>query len=410
VPGDQPAPEPQLRQDIEAGHTAYTAGRDQFLTIWSSAMPPPQSAAPPRIWGDVPPRNPGFTGRDQLLGAVRSALVSGDRVVVQALRGMGGVGKTQLVIEYAHRYASDYDITWWIGAEQPELIVTQFAALGAALGCLQPGAEDTAVRHTVLSELSRRERWLLVFDNVVDPEHIMPWLPSGGSGHVLITSRTVVGWDDIAETVEIDVLERGESVLMLRRRVQGLEEADASQVAAAVADLPLAVAQAAAYLARTGRPAAEYVTMVEERAADILNEGRPPSYPLPLAAVTILSLDRLEADSPAAAQAVRLCAFLAPESVPAEWFADAAGQLPGPLKSAAADPLAWGRVLARISEQALARIGPQGLLMHRLTQAVIRTRMTPREAAQSWNAAAILLTANRPAERGYVRPPEAGSR
>lgn len=141
--------------------------------------------------------------------------------------------------------------------------------------------EDTAVRHTVLSELSRRERWLLVFDNVVDPEHIMPWLPSGGSGHVLITSRTVVGWDDIAETVEVDVLERDESVLMLRRRVQVLEEADASQVAASVADLPLGVAQAAAYLARTGRPAAEYVTMVQERAADISNEGRPPSYPVP---------------------------------------------------------------------------------------------------------------------------------
>ena len=92
-----------------------------------------------RVW-NVPPRNPGFTGRDSLLAAVRDRLLAGDTAVVQALQGMGGVGKTQLAIEYAYRFAGAYDLAWWVNAEQAGLLGDQFATLGAALGCVQAGA------------------------------------------------------------------------------------------------------------------------------------------------------------------------------------------------------------------------------------------------------------------------------
>ena len=108
-----------------------------------------------RVW-NIPARNPGFTGRDGMLAAVRERLLAGDRAVVQALQGMGGVGKTQLAIEYAHRFAESYDVAWWVNAEQAGLIGDQFAALGAALGCVQPGAGIEAVRAAVLAELRQR--------------------------------------------------------------------------------------------------------------------------------------------------------------------------------------------------------------------------------------------------------------
>src|SRR5215470_11967156 len=173
---------------------------------------------------NIPARNPRFTGRDDLLAGVRARLLAADTAVVQALHGMGGIGKTQLATEYAHRYAESYDLAWWINAEQGGLIGDQVAALGFALGCVQPGAGTEVVRAAVLAELRRRGRWLLVFDNAETPAGIGPWLP-GGSGHVLITSRERA-WAEVAAPVEVDVLARAESVAILQHRVSGLDAAD----------------------------------------------------------------------------------------------------------------------------------------------------------------------------------------
>src|SRR3712207_1300050 len=139
------------------------------------------AGALPAVW-KVPPRNPRFTGRDGLLAELRRRLGAGEATLtVQALHGLGGIGKTQLALEYAHRFAADYDLVWWIDAEQPVLIPEQLARLAARLDLpTGPTVADTVDR--LLAELRGRNHWLLVFDNAERPADIAAYLPGGAGG------------------------------------------------------------------------------------------------------------------------------------------------------------------------------------------------------------------------------------
>ena len=332
----------------------------------------------PAVW-NIPARNLGFTGRGDLLATLRERLMTKDRAVVQALHGMGGVGKTQLVVEYAHRFAASYDLAWWVAAEQDELIGDQFVTLAAALGCIQGEGRIDAVRAMILAKLRERDRWLLVFDNAKSAAGIRPWLPAE-SGHVLITSRER-DWTEIAEAVEVDVMARDESVAMLQARVSGLADVDANQLADQLGDLPLAIAQAAGFMVETGMSAAEYVELLRTRAAHLLDQGTPGSYGQSLVAAIELIIERLVREDPAAAELANLCAFLAPDPIPEDLLAADASSLSSDLAARVSDRLAWRRTLGRLTRQSLVRVDERTLQMHRLTQAILRSHLSSELAA-----------------------------
>ena len=395
-----------LAQDRRLDWTPPTESKPTVGTGRTGVPPRPADGAPaaaaadqlptarfPDAW-NVPMRNPHFTGRAGLLEQLRQRLHAGEgTLVVQALYGLGGVGKTQLAIEYAHRFAADYDLVWWIDAEQPALIGDQLAQLADKLG-LPTRATVAGTIELVLGELRRRSGWLLVFDNAERPQHLAPYQP-GGAGHVLVTSRAS-GWGALGGRLEVDVLTRPETVALLQRRIPELDARLADELAAELGDLPLAEAQAAAYLEQTGLPPAAYLGRFRTRRASLLAKGEVLGYQERLDTTWTLSLERLRTDSPAAVPLLELAAFLAPEPIPLSLFSAHPELLDEPLRAAAADPDALDDVLGAVVGLSLARRQADSFQLHRLVQAVIRQRLAPAQQQTTTDRVLALLAAAHP--------------
>lgn len=370
--------------------TTEVMSPDHAETVVLHALTRLQDAEPTathRVWS-VPARPQRVVGREDQLVALHSALFVRRPTAVQVVHGMGGIGKTTLVLEYVHRHVRDYDIAWWIHAEQPELIPNQLAALARALRLVDPtDMADVAIAR-LSGALSAESRWLLVFDNAVDPTTLAPLLPGGG-GHVVITSRNPQ-WDRIAERTELREFVRADSVALVLARVPALTEADANRVAEATGDLPLAVDQAAALLADTGWDVSTYLDLLHRNAERLLaHRDGPDGYPMSVGASWQITFDRLASADPAAWQLITVAAWLAPEPVPLKLFTEHAPSLPEPLATAASDPLAWVRILASLRRHAVARIDAGSLVLHRIPATLLRDQ-TPSHK-DSWPVTAVTL-------------------
>ena len=368
------------------------SGRAAALTS-RGEVGPRKPGVLPAVW-NVGPRNPGFVGRDATLVHLRERLRSGGTAVVQVLHGVGGVGKTQVAIEYAHRYAGAYEVVWWVRAEEAGLIGEQFAALAVELGLTPPHADKASAVGAVRAYLRGQGRWLLLLDNAESPGDLRAWL-SAGSGHTLITSRNP-GWGELAARVEVDVLPRPESVELIHVSRPGAGEVEADHLAEALGDLPLALAQAAEFLAETGMSVDNYLELLETRAGELLDQSAPLSHTHSLAAVIRVATDRLAKVDQVALALVRIAAFLAPEPIPADVLirpiaATGHSRLPEleALTAAVVSPVAAHRSLGRLSSYGLARVD-RGLQLHRLTQAVLRDQL-PADSAAAYRAYAEAL-------------------
>jgi tetratricopeptide (TPR) repeat protein len=323
----------------------------------------------PTIW-NVPVRNPNFIGRRSDLDRLHTALTSYPTPTRCSLHGMAGVGKTQIAIEYIHRQADDYDLVWWINAEEAMGIGDQFIELGREIG-LKVMTDVRVMVRSVHRALQDRSRWLLVFDNAETPDDVEHQLPPAGSGQVLITTRRD-GFRALGNVLDLDVLERADSITLLQRRAPDLTRRDAIAISRRLGDLPLALAQAAAYLDQTHLPASEYLRLLETRAADLHSRGRTAGHPHSVATIWSVSLDRLRAITPAAVQLLTLCAWLAPEPVPLDLFNNHVSLLPAPLNATADDSIAFVDAVAALADYSLARRTGNDILVHRLVQDIIR--------------------------------------
>jgi hypothetical protein len=359
------------------------------------------SARVPQVWS-VPNRNADFTGRGTILDRLHDELTGDGTAVVlaRAVFGLGGVGKTQVALEYAHRFKADYQLIWWINAEQPLEITLALAELARRLG-LQISDNAAEAAASALEQLRRDVTggWLLIFDNAEDPAELAPFLPAG-SGHILITSRNQA-WTRHAEPVELDVFSRPESLAHLTQHVPGLDVPDAARVSAAVGDLPLAIEQAAAWLAETGMPAALYAEWLETQTTSALGLNKPLDYAKPVVAAWNLSIDRLRQRSPASVRLLQILAFCSPDPISATLlYSDAMLECLLPYDATLSQKLMIGRVIREVSRFALVKVdqSTNSLQIHRLVQAVIRSQMSEEEQTAARHEVHTILARARPPE------------
>jgi hypothetical protein len=350
--------------------------------------------------GNVPQRLKNFTGREDVLAELRDALAGSVTVVLpHALQGYGGVGKTALAIEYAHRYRSDYELIWWIAAEQTIQARASLAGLArrlelpSAIGKSVDGAADAALEALRLG--SPVNRWLLIFDNADQPDDLKDIIPQG-PGHVLITSRNP-RWEVAATKLVVDVFPRNESIEFLNKRIPGgIEASEADELAEELGDLPLALEQAGACQAQTGMAVDTYLRLLKDEASKILGMGKPLEYPLSMTAAWRVSVVQLGERLSSAVALLRTCAFFGPEPIPLEVFQHGAQAEDIQISDLTADPIALAQAVGELARFALVRIDRRTIIVHRLVQALLREELNETEQRRYRHDVHIILGASSP--------------
>jgi len=211
----------------------------------------------PEIWNIPRSQNHNFTGREQILTELRTALDSNQPGAwKQAIWGMAGVGKTQIANEYAYRYRDRYKAIWWIRSEEPTILASDYAALSNKLGLEMDSKDQAIIIGAVRRWLEYNSNWLLIFDNAVKTADVEEYLPRSGYGHVLITSKNPT-WGGIAKPMEIKVFDRSESIQLIQNRTK--QHDGSNDLAEVMGDLPLALDQASAYIEENAISVSDYL-------------------------------------------------------------------------------------------------------------------------------------------------------
>jgi hypothetical protein len=342
-----------------------------------------------------------IVGRQHELAALHdtfSTARASRRPVLRVLTGLGGVGKTSLARTYAQRYLDDYNLVWWVRAADPTAIPEEFRTLLEILAPQDAAsmADPVAAVHSLLA--GRPDRWLLVLDNVPDAPALHGLVPAVGAGDVLVTSRAGI-WPDRRMVLPVTPLAESAAVQLVTSVGGDPDRATAATLAQELGGLPLALTQAASYVAQNALNLIDYLALYRRRRAELHREGYVPDYPATVATTWQLAFDRLSSPSRAL---LCLLTWYAPDAIPLDLLLvsntdriELPEQVGERLRSLLVDEIHRHRATAElITYGLLTRSGPErSVSMHRLVQAVSADDLTAHDSRDAWIGAAAAVVA-----------------
>lgn len=347
------------------------------------------------LWGIPYPRNPFFTGREDLLQHLHNVLHREHTMALTqswAISGLGGIGKTQIALEYAYRYRQDYRFVFWSSAATRDMLQAGLVTI-ARLLCLSEmdDGDHKQMLAAATNWLATHQGWLLILDNADDVEVIYDAIPPERSGHLLLTTRAQA-LGSLAQRVNVESMGMVEAALFLLRRTKLLapdspldriHESDltsAEVIAIEMGFLPLALDQAGAYIEEIGCSLATYLELYRTHRAELLRRRGhvSPDHPESVATTWSLNFRHVEQAKPTAADLLRLCAFLEPDAIPEELFSEGRAALDPALQALAANELQINEAIEVLRCFSLVQLQPrqQMLRLHRLVQAVLQDAMS----------------------------------
>ncbi|NCR40005.1 MAG: tetratricopeptide repeat protein [Microcystis aeruginosa W13-11] len=356
------------------------------------------------------PRNPYFTGREGELDAIYSFFVSSKNsssVRSLALVGMGGSGKTQLAIEYAYRYSEQYSAIYWLQADDIGLFLLSVSELAEELLPDECKDNDPEVMAGNLKRHLEEQQsgWLLIVDNADDFSIVKKYLPRSSKGDILITTRSSQ-IDPAIHQIPISTFLPDESKLLLLRRAKQLKEItdftqlDPSENKAAeeltlqLGGLPLAIDQAGAYIGKENITVEKYLTRYRdtERGKKLRQtRGKLSGEHTSSSTTYTLALEQVAFRDEEAAELIRICAFLAPESIPKRIFTENPDIWEGSLATRLHKPSEFDELCQEATRYSLIQWESKRELLsiHVVVQQVIRDEIS-QEEKQSYIQKVIL--------------------
>ena len=340
-----------------------------------------------QVWSDrVPVVSRWFTGRETLLERLgETTHGGGTRVLTQTVSGLGGVGKTMLAAAFAESRHHELDVVWWVRAEDPTILMSDLAELGPRVGLSSDGDEDVADAAGRVRQWLQDtgQRWLVVFDNAPDEASIEQWRPKHGQGSVVVTSRNR-NFDRVGDVIDVSVFDIGTAERFLRDRVRvrnpaAAGEADAATVAERLGGLPLALEQAASWVARApNRSFSRYVELYDDMSRDPFPDGtQPHGYEATALTTWRVSIDAATAEVPVAERLTWVLGYFAPDNIPLRYLQT--GDLAADAYLETTTDVVDDALVA-LHDYSLIELGEKSLSVHRVVQDAAR-RTGDREAA-----------------------------